>query len=101
MLERWAQTEGAKADTNRQQSEPRKVISVRLERVGAIGGHHESVAALLNDLRRVGEGTVYRFKQRVRKLKGMGLTESLDVGYRLSPRGARVREIVRLGKSTT
>ncbi|MGH9350287.1 MAG: hypothetical protein ACRD26_23800 [Vicinamibacterales bacterium] len=135
---------------------------------------YESVAALLNDLRRVGEGTVYRitlgrlrpdprielrqsaqltdrerrdvverlrrldarapdgpwtrrvlelitahpglragdlcalagqeketFKQRVRKLKGMGLTESLDVGYRLSPRGARVLEIVRLGKSTT
>lgn len=28
------------------------------------------------------------FKQRVRRLKGLGLTESLDVGYRLSPRGA-------------
>jgi hypothetical protein len=30
---------------------------------------------------------VPRFKRRVRKLKGLGLTISLDVGYRLSPRG--------------
>jgi hypothetical protein len=29
-----------------------------------------------------------RFKQRVRRLKALGLTESLDIGYRLSPRGA-------------
>lgn len=28
------------------------------------------------------------FKRRVRRLKELGLTESLDVGYRLSPRGA-------------
>jgi DNA-binding transcriptional ArsR family regulator len=28
-----------------------------------------------------------RFKQDVRKLKELGLTESLEVGYRLSPRG--------------
>jgi hypothetical protein len=28
------------------------------------------------------------FKVRVRRLKALGLTESLDVGYRLSPRGA-------------
>ncbi len=28
-----------------------------------------------------------RFKRNVRKLKELGLTESLDVGYRLSPRG--------------
>ena len=27
------------------------------------------------------------FKADVRKLKGLGLTESLEVGYRLSPRG--------------
>lgn len=31
-----------------------------------------------------------RFKANVRKLKGMGLTESLTVGYRLSPRGKEV-----------
>jgi hypothetical protein len=30
------------------------------------------------------------FKERVRKLKGLGLTISLDVGYRLSPRGEAV-----------
>jgi hypothetical protein len=28
-----------------------------------------------------------RFKRRVRQLKGIGLTISLDVGYRISPRG--------------
>lgn len=27
------------------------------------------------------------FKQRVRRLKELGLTESLEIGYRLSPRG--------------
>jgi len=35
------------------------------------------------------------FKQRVRRLKALGLTESLDVGYRLSPRGAAVLEALR------
>ena len=30
------------------------------------------------------------FKGRVRKLKALGLTESLAVGYRLSPRGEAV-----------
>lgn len=30
------------------------------------------------------------FKQRVRRLKSLGLTESLKVGYRLSPRGEAV-----------
>ena len=35
-----------------------------------------------------GEGLeVPRFKRRVRQLKGLGLTISLDVGYRISPRG--------------
>ena len=29
-----------------------------------------------------------RFKGNVRKLKSMGLTESLEIGYRLSPRGS-------------
>jgi hypothetical protein len=31
-----------------------------------------------------------RFKANVRKLKALGLTESLEVGYRLSPRGEEV-----------
>ena len=28
-----------------------------------------------------------KFKSNVRRLKALGLTESLEVGYRLSPRG--------------
>jgi ribosomal protein S19E (S16A) len=37
------------------------------------------------------------FKTDVRKLKELGLTESLEVGYRLSPRGRALLE--RLGES--
>jgi hypothetical protein len=33
-----------------------------------------------------------RFKAHVRRLKALGLTESLDIGYRLSPRGVVVLE---------
>lgn len=35
---------------------------------------------------RMGQETA-RFKRRVRQLKGLGLTISLEVGYRISPRG--------------
>ncbi|BBY84087.1 hypothetical protein H7I53_18795 [Mycolicibacterium pulveris] len=38
---------------------------------------------------------VPRFKRRVRQLKGLGLTISLDVGYRLSPRGHAYLRLVR------
>jgi hypothetical protein len=34
------------------------------------------------------------FKPWVRKLKALGLTESLEVGYRLSPRGEKVLEAI-------
>jgi len=37
-----------------------------------------------------GERDLARFKRRVRQLKELGLTESLEVGYRLSPRGTAV-----------
>jgi hypothetical protein len=37
------------------------------------------------------------FKQNVRKLKTLGLTESLEVGYRLSPRGVALLETLRSG----
>lgn len=37
--------------------------------------------------RQAGQERAY-FKIRVRRLKALGLTESLEVGYRLSPRGA-------------
>lgn len=36
-----------------------------------------------------------QFKPWVRKLKALGLTESLEVGYRLSPRGEKVLEALR------
>ena len=39
--------------------------------------------------RRVGQERL-AFKTNVRKLKALGLTDSLEVGYRLSPRGAAV-----------
>jgi hypothetical protein len=38
---------------------------------------------------------VPRFKRRVRQLKGLGLTISLDVGYRLSPRGRAYLRLAR------
>ncbi len=72
------------------------VITARLDRWDAAGspwtreylamiGANEAVRA--PDLAaRVGLD-VPRFKRRVRQLKGLGLTISLDVGYRLSPRG--------------
>lgn len=34
------------------------------------------------------------FKRNIRKLKELGLTESLEVGYRLSPRGQRLLQLV-------
>jgi hypothetical protein len=40
--------------------------------------------------RAMGEADLTRFKARVRRLKDLGLTESLKVGYRLSPRGRTV-----------
>jgi len=39
----------------------------------------------------LGQPTV-EFKRNIRKLKELGLTESLDVGYRVSPRGSRLLE---------
>jgi hypothetical protein len=36
-----------------------------------------------------------RFKRRVRRLKELGLTESLEVGYRLSPRGTALLDRLR------
>lgn len=44
--------------------------------------------------RRLGRETL-PFKRDVRKLKELGLTESLEVGYRLSPRGSALLEAIR------
>jgi hypothetical protein len=49
-----------------------------------IAAHPATVSTELAD--NVGMERVH-FKQRVRRLKALGLTESLKVGYRLSPRG--------------
>jgi len=53
----------------------------------AIRGHEGRRAADL--CREVGQERL-SFKANVRKLKALGLTESLEVGYRLSPRGHAV-----------
>lgn len=39
------------------------------------------------------------FKPKVRKLKALGLTESLEVGYSLSPRGVRILKAVEQNRS--
>jgi hypothetical protein len=39
------------------------------------------------------------FKANVRKLKGLGLTTSLEVGYRLSPRGEAYMRLTRRGQA--
>lgn len=36
----------------------------------------------------------YPFKARIRRLKVLGLTESLEVGYRLSPRGRAALDLL-------
>ena len=70
----------------------------RLDRASAIGPWtaqtlrliDESPATLASELAAgIGRDTA-SFKRDVRKLKELGLTESLDIGYRLAPRGAVV-----------
>ena len=58
----------------------------------AIGAHPEVRAA---DLAAKAGVETPKFKQDVRKLKELGLTESLEIGYRLSPRGEAVLEKLR------
>lgn len=74
-------------------------IRARLDRLDAaspIGPWTRATLALIDELptvrapelaERVGRDTP-SFKKDVRKLKELGLTESLDIGYRISPRGA-------------
>lgn len=58
------------------------------ERTLELIGQHPATRAG-NLCRMVGQ-EMHPFKLNVRKLKTLGLTESLEVGYRLSPRGAAV-----------
>lgn len=78
--------------------EEREALDTKLARMGASsadGPWAERVLRLIRNrpavrapdlARSIGMPTA-RFKSRVRQLKELGLTESLDVGYRLSPRG--------------
>lgn len=56
-----------------------------LRTLGLILNHPQTLAATL--AAKEGWETGW-FKANVRKLKALGLTESLEIGYRLSPRGA-------------
>jgi hypothetical protein len=70
----------------------------RLDRASSTGPWTRATLLLIDELpatrapdlaQRMGRDTA-SFKQNVRKLKERGLTESLDIGYRLSARGAAV-----------
>jgi hypothetical protein len=70
----------------------------RLDRASPTGPWTRATLLLIDELpatrapdlaQRMGRDTL-PFKQNVRKLKERGLTESLDIGYRLSARGAAV-----------
>ena len=60
--------------------------------LSAISAHPGTSAA---ELARAAGVEKLKFKQDVRKLKELGLTESLDTGYRLAPRGEAVLEKLR------
>lgn len=73
-------------------------LTLRLERMDSRSADGERTARVLDVIRESPEVRAAdlaetlgmektKFKQRVRKLKALGLTESLEVGYRLSPRG--------------
>ena len=79
-------------------------ILARLERIdsrSATGPWTQQCLAVINahpaklaaDLAQRSGMKKAEFKVRVRKLKALGLTQSLDVGYRLSPRGQAVRSL--------
>ena len=70
-------------------------LRARLDRLDKNGPWTQAVLSLIRDNPGVVSTTLaeqhgqerFAFKQNVRKLKELGLTESLEVGYRLSPRG--------------
>jgi len=80
-------------------------VKSRLARLDRASSHGPWTKAVL-DLIRDNPGTLaadlaarqgrerLRFKSDVRKLKALGLTESLRVGYRLSPRGRAVLQAI-------
>ena len=81
-------------------------IAVRLQRMdrsSAIGPWTDATLEVIRDRPEVRAGDLAEllgqerlpFKANVRKLKALGLTESLGTGYRLSPRGRAYLEAVR------
>lgn len=56
---------------------------------------YERPATYSGVLAKIAGVEIPQFKPWVRKLKALGLTESLEVGYRLSPRGEKVLEALR------
>ena len=71
----------------------------RMDRIGARGPWTRTVLRLIADRPAIRAGDLFgdagypdlqTFKRDVRRLKELGLTESLEVGYRLSARGAAV-----------
>ena len=73
----------------------------RMDRSGSRGAWTRTVMGLIADRPAVRAGDVFAdagypdlqtFKRDVRRLKELGLTESLPIGYRLSPRGAALRD---------
>lgn len=90
------------ADTAELTPEDVAVIAARLDRLDRASGHGEWTRATLRliaerpgvraaDLAASVGRETQSFKTDVRKLKNLGLTLSLEVGYRLSPRGAAFR----------
>lgn len=77
-------------------------LRLRLARMDANGPWTEATLRLIAERPAVVSTELARalsmerqpFKIRVRRLKELGLTESLEVGYRLSPRGRRVLDTV-------
>ncbi len=51
---------------------------------------HDNPATYSGVLAKKAGMEIAKFKPMVRRLKALGLTESLDIGYRLSPRGERL-----------
>lgn len=78
-------------------------LVARLERLDRGGAWTEAMLDLIamHPARRAGDLAAMRgqetapFKTDVRKLKSLGLTESLETGYRLSPRGEAIRAWLR------
>lgn len=56
---------------------------------------HDRPATYSGVLAKIVGVEIPQFKPWVRKLKALGLTESLEVGYKLSPRGEKILEALR------